>query len=373
MSHSHHRCILPDLVCYCTAMVEATFSQNCVCGRVFSDLGTFMHHEKGCCKGRKRLASALEKVKQAYRSKKARVPTNDTGIGLSSTSNAGRMHETQPPLPLPPTSFLPNSSISSAPQADVTSSCDTPLGHAEKSASPLCSSSRKTFKSQINKFGLFRVYNTDALPSHDPDNPYSVINTCSWNVVSLSPGVSDEPSANTYLPYPNESAMRLGDWYWNQGAHKSWESFKQLIDIVGDASFSPAAVTHTSWDAIDDQLGHNQFDGIRGTGCHQDQSELLGYRRLPSWLEEDHGRTCSSVTISVPFHSRVKDPGPKNYAVSGFYHRSLTSINAVHRVSKSTELGMEGSFARIEKTLFGNWLVLNVGRQEFRISVIHLK
>ncbi|KAI6010096.1 hypothetical protein BKA83DRAFT_4069156 [Pisolithus microcarpus] len=300
-------------------MVEATFSQNCVCGRVFSDLDAFTRHEKGCCKGRKRLASALEKVKQAYRSKKARVPSahaiseaNDTGIGLSSTSNAGRAHEThEPPLPLPPTSFLPNSSISSAPQADVTLSCDTPLGHAEKSASPLCSSSRKTFKSQINKFGLFRVYNTDALPSHDPDDPYSVVNTCSRNVVSLSPGVSDEPSANAYLPYPNESAMRLGDWYWNQGAHKSRESFKQLIDIVGDASFSPAAVTHTSWDAIDDQL--------------------VRTARVPSWLEEDHGRTCSSVTISVPFHSRVKDPGLKNYAVSGFYHRSLTSINAVHR------------------------------------------
>ncbi|KAI6016582.1 hypothetical protein BKA83DRAFT_4059954 [Pisolithus microcarpus] len=217
----------------------------------------------------------------------------------------------EPPLPLPPTSFLPNSSISSAPQADVTSSCDTPLGHAEKSASPLCSSSRKTFKSQINKFGLFRVYNTDALLSHDPDDPYSVVNMCSRNVVSLSPGVSDEPSANAYLPYPNESAMRLGDWYWNQGAHKSRESFKQLIDIVGDASFSPAAVTHTSY--------HLVLLAI----------SLMGDR--PEWLEEDHGRTCSSVTISVPFHSRVKDPGPKNYAVSGFYHRSLTSINAVHR------------------------------------------
>ncbi|KAI6012859.1 hypothetical protein BKA83DRAFT_4063774 [Pisolithus microcarpus] len=302
-------------------MVEATFSQNCVCGQVFSDLDAFTRHEKGCCKGRKRLASALEKVKQAYRSKKARnEPSQDDDLPLAQrrTRCANRRLPLrfrdmlpEPPLPLPPTSFLPNSSISSAPQADVTSSCDTPLGHAEKSASPLCSSSRKTFKSQINKFGLFRVYNTDALPSHDPDDPYSVVNTCSRNVVSLSPGVSDEPSANAYLPYPNESAMRLGDWYWNQGAHKSRESFKQLIDIVGDASFSPAAVTHTSYHLVPLAIS------------------LMGDR--PEWLEEDHGRTCSSVTISVPFHSRVKDPGPKNYAVSGFYHRSLTSINTVHR------------------------------------------
>ncbi|KAI6016068.1 hypothetical protein BKA83DRAFT_4060484 [Pisolithus microcarpus] len=314
-------------------MVEATFSQNCVCSRVFSDLGAFTRHEKGCCKGRKRLASALEKVKQAYRSKKARnEPSQDDDLPLAQrrTQRANRRLPLrfrdmlpEPPLPLPPTSFLPNSSISSAPQADVTSSCDTPLGHAEKSASPLCSSLRKTFKLQINKFGLFRVYNTDALPSHDPDDPYSVVNTCSRNVVSLSPGVSDEPSANAYLPYPNESAMRLGDWYWNQGAHKSRESFKQLIDIVGDASFSPAAVTHTSWDAIDDQLVTIGYHLVPLA------ISLMGDR--PEWLEEDHGRTCSSVTISVPFHSRVKDPGPKNYAVSGFYHRSLTSINAVHR------------------------------------------
>ncbi|KIK25268.1 hypothetical protein PISMIDRAFT_46931, partial [Pisolithus microcarpus 441] len=101
---------------------------------------------------------------------------------------------------------------------------------------------------------------------------------------------------NMYLPYPNKSMMCLGDWYWNQGAHKSQESFKQLIDIVGGASFSPAAVAHALWDAIDDQLSHNQFDGD-----------------WPEWLREDHGWTCSLVTISVPFHSHVKDPGLKNY------------------------------------------------------------
>ncbi|KIJ61919.1 hypothetical protein HYDPIDRAFT_95568 [Hydnomerulius pinastri MD-312] len=296
-------------------MAEVVFSQTCICGRAFSDLGTFTCHEKGCRKGKKRLASALEKAKEVYHGKKARLAGSLT---QRRTRRANcrlplRFWDMlpEPPLPLPPPGVLPHSLVSSAPQEDgpTSSSRNMPLIHKEKPTRSLRSSLRKIFKTQINKFGLFRVYDTESLPRHDPEDPYSVDNACLPCADGSDPVASDEPLANPYFPDPNEGAMHLGDWYWNQGAQKSRDSFKQLIDIVGDPSFSPTAAAHTSWDAIDDQLSHNQFNS--------DQ---------PEWLGEDHRWKCSSVTILVPFHSRAKNPGPKDYAVNGFYHHSLVSI-----------------------------------------------
>ncbi|KAF8122026.1 hypothetical protein EV363DRAFT_1072394, partial [Boletus edulis] len=87
---------------------------------------------------------------------------------------------------------------------------------------------------------------------------------------------------NPFYPYPNESSMHLGNWYWNEGAQKSKENFKELLDIVGDPAFSPSTVSETAWGAIDQQLGCNQIDGD-----------------VPEWLGEDNGWKCSSVTILV--------------------------------------------------------------------------
>ena len=103
--------------------------------------------------------------------------------------------------------------------------------------------------------------------------------------------------------------MRLGDWYWNQGAQKTRESFRQLLDIIGDPAFSPSTVSEMVWSAVDKELGQNQFDGD-----------------VPEWLGHDEGWKCSSATILVPFHSWCSKPGLTSYTVDGFYHRSLVSI-----------------------------------------------
>ncbi|KAG6376634.1 hypothetical protein JVT61DRAFT_1619 [Boletus reticuloceps] len=106
--------------------------------------------------------------------------------------------------------------------------------------------------------------------------------------------LSTSRPGNPFYPYPNESLMHLGNWYWIKGAQKSKENFKELLDIVGDPAFSPSAVSETAWGAIDQQLGRNQFDGY-----------------IPEWLGEDDGWKCSSVTISVLFHSQSRSPGAK--------------------------------------------------------------
>src|SRR5438128_81936 len=54
-------------------MSDSVFTQTCVCGRTFTGLNAFTWHEKGCAKGKKRLAGALSRAKEAYRSKKARI------------------------------------------------------------------------------------------------------------------------------------------------------------------------------------------------------------------------------------------------------------------------------------------------------------
>ena len=69
-------------------MTDATFTQTCVCGRVFSDLGAFTRHEKGCRKGKKRLSSALAKAKEIYQAKKAKLTAAGSRSSLDG-DNAG--------------------------------------------------------------------------------------------------------------------------------------------------------------------------------------------------------------------------------------------------------------------------------------------
>lgn len=107
--------------------------------------------------------------------------------------------------------------------------------------------------------------------------------------------------------------MRLGDWYWNQGAQKSREDFKQLLSIVGNTTFSAADVSRVPWDSINKELGGHDPDGNPDSD-------------IPEWLSSDHGWKSSPVTISVPFHSRSSNPGPKSYTVQDFNYRSLISI-----------------------------------------------
>ncbi|KAH7917537.1 hypothetical protein BV22DRAFT_1026145 [Leucogyrophana mollusca] len=109
---------------------------------------------------------------------------------------------------------------------------------------------RHIFSTQRNTFGLIRRYFSERLPSHDPEDPLS----CPSHPHD-SEASNATATAPSFYPYPNENAFRLGDWYWNHGAQKSQESFKQLLDIVGNAGFSPGDVHGVKWDKINRELG----------------------------------------------------------------------------------------------------------------------
>jgi len=68
--------------------------------------------------------------------------------------------------------------------------------------------------------------------------------------------------------------MWIEDWYWNQGAQKSKESFCKLLDIIGTKGFHLEHVGKTNWQVVDKALGQNQFN---------DQLNV------ENWLDEDNG------------------------------------------------------------------------------------
>lgn len=214
---------------------------------------------------------------------------------------------------------LPQSSVGST---DCTSTSVSP--EPASSTHLVHSRLRQLFRSRRNVFGLFRQYHSEELPSHDPEQHVDLQNLsdCSdtrrklpYAATRLEGGLRHpQIRQNAFYPYPNESSFRLGDWYWNNGAQKSKESFRQLLKVVGDPDFRPEDVRHTPWKKIDDKLGDNDFDR---DGADQVDAE---------WMDEDAGWKKTPIFISVPFHSRTKKPGPKEYAVGDMYHRSLVSV-----------------------------------------------
>ena len=337
--------------------MSTTFSQTCICGHIFTDISAFSRHEKGCKKGKKRLSSALERARAIYQNKRTRMryggdqdrdirsaqeddpfhstpesgsvctndmlccasctyrcyfkdnaplalelPPDDDGRSLAQrrTRRPNRrlpLHFRdllpEPPMPLPPAQTDPEASLS-MPSSSSVQTC------LQSVWSSLC----RMFKTQLNKFGLYCVYHTTNLPTHDPDDPYAIEHQPAAPAVPVS-----HVSENPYHPYPNQNSFRLGEWYWNQGTRTSKESFKKLLDIVGNAEYRPEDIQDMNWRAIDCALGGNSREG-----CDSE------------WVDKDDNWRCTPVSISVPFHSRSQYPGPKNYVVGDFHHRSLVSI-----------------------------------------------
>jgi hypothetical protein len=149
------------------------------------------------------------------------------------------------------------------------------------------------------------VYRTTAMPSHDPEDLV--------DIHELFDGPTTSPSApppSSLYPYPNTSSFRLGDWYWNKGAQKSQEDFKTLLNIVGDPEFNPQDVRDAKWSEIDATLAANDFDA--------DSKR--------EWHDKDAGWKRKPVTIDIPFHNRMKNPGTQKKVVCDLYYRSIIDV-----------------------------------------------
>jgi Plavaka transposase len=196
----------------------------------------------------------------------------------------------QPPSALPPSNIAQPTSIPSPP----------PL--ATQASPP----SRRIFTTPANLFGLFRRYEGNGLPSHDPDEHLSMLHLT--NIPASSTSSASDPQS--IYPYPNHSSFMLGDWYWNGGPQKSQASFKDLLHILSDPNFQLADIKNIHWDRINKQLATD------------DAGE---------WLDEDAGWIQTPISIPVPYQPRRGVPshvnaGPRNYVVGEFHHRNLTSV-----------------------------------------------
>ncbi|KIJ58567.1 hypothetical protein HYDPIDRAFT_34041 [Hydnomerulius pinastri MD-312] len=167
-----------------------------------------------------------------------------------------------------------------------------------------------------NSFGLFRVYDQGSLPSHNPRITSKAAQPHRWSENSTSTDLE-----SSFFPYPNENSFRLGDWYWNQGTQLSQRNFQKLLELIGSAEFHAEDVRNTNWTTINCQLGNlDPAETPLATATPSATTDI------EEWLDADSGWIRSTVTVSVLFHRCCLRPGPKDYPVNDFYHRSLTSI-----------------------------------------------
>lgn len=170
----------------------------------------------------------------------------------------------------------------------------------------------RVFQTSCNIFRLSRKYIGKEAPDHDPEDFLvldDLIETGEADAIAQS---ALETDTSSFYPYPNKSSFLLGDWYWCDGIQKSQESFKNLVDIIGNPDFSPADVRDTNWVGVNKTLGGNEFDG-------------------DEWEDEEMGWIKTPVTISIPMQrtSRKKTAEhipPESYTIGAFYHRPFLSV-----------------------------------------------
>ena len=167
-----------------------------------------------------------------------------------------------------------------------------------------------TYSSGRNSFGVARSYRLPkyrSTPFHDPDQFVTID-----DVADSNPPPTPVPLAPTELqfgPFHSKSAFSLAEWYW-QSSTKSFSDFQKLLSILKDGDFSLADVTQVDWKGAFKALGCNKED-LPGADT--------------SWIRDD-GWKCTPISIDVPFHKYMKDPGTRRFSVGAFHHRSIVSI-----------------------------------------------
>jgi hypothetical protein len=160
-------------------------------------------------------------------------------------------------------------------------------------------------RTERNVFGISRVYETTTGSSlYNPED-----NLILTDFSDICP--EDSTSVPSLYPFPNQNSFLLGEWFWSDGVQKSQQSFKKLLNIVGDPNFKSSDIRNTRWDDINHILGSDHFD------CERSDDNT-------SW-------TNTAVTFTVPYQSRRGVPStplayPHEFTVPGFHHRNLVSI-----------------------------------------------
>ncbi|TFK20306.1 hypothetical protein FA15DRAFT_600030 [Coprinopsis marcescibilis] len=114
--------------------------------------------------------------------------------------------------------------------------------------------------------------------------------------------------------FPNLTALRLSNWYWNGGVQKSQGEFQKLLEIIGDPEFQPSNISSTNWRRVNLLLGLSS----------EEHTETIGDDKM-AWFDETSWKK-SDIKIRIPFDKDTILPGTKTFTVPNFYHRSLRSV-----------------------------------------------
>lgn len=224
----------------------------------------------------------------------------------------------------PPSANLPNSTVDIEPyhQLPGPSKGGPPPSTVNHSAAGQVS---PHFCTPINAFWLFWQYFSTSPPFYDPEEFIQFPDLCNgqgesdafdgWpDLFETMKTTSDDAH---FGPYPNQTSFLLGEWYWAMGHQKSLQDFQSLLNIIRHSDFHPEDIQTTQWQAINIQLGVNDFDGVHSSGSDDINSK--------GWVD-DAGWRKSSITIPVPFHQWANHPGLKDFFVNHLYHHSLTKV-----------------------------------------------
>lgn len=109
-----------------------------------------------------------------------------------------------------------------------------------------------------------------------------------------------------YGAYPNESSFLLGEWFWQGNGQLSQRRFLDLVKLISSPDFRMDDIRHTKW---------RQVDAV-----------LAGPTKSTPLSQDEDGWVRTSISITVPFHSRMACPGPEEFLVGAFHHRKLVDV-----------------------------------------------
>jgi len=192
---------------------------------------------------------------------------------------------------------------------------------------------QRSFKTTMNRFGLYRVYprKPTGIPASSDASTRRLLRA---NVSHSSQKRQPRKIADIIWPFPNVSAFLLGNWHRNGSNVKSQGEFQKLQEVLTSPMFNSQDIVGVDFDMIDSLLAED----------------------VQSPWDEGNGWRTSSVTIAIPtgekntkaakkarkradaLNRRTNDGGlgdeevdavtesQVNYTVHNVHHRSLTHI-----------------------------------------------
>jgi len=183
--------------------------------------------------------------------------------------------------------------------------------------------SSSVFKTDVDEFGLYRVYPT--YPSSNPDEIQDLESRCDAPGLATTSrtgkisqwwagfgcNVTDLARANVFAPFLNATVFRLMNWFYSGSSAKSVAELQSLVD---DVLLAQDFKLH-------DLKGFNARRELRRL---DEEADLEGY---PVRVESQDRWRESTVKIRLPAEKVFqKELGAPILEIPGVYHRSLVEV-----------------------------------------------